>query len=245
MNLQISRIPANIYMQYVQLKAYVTQAGTGGNNEVTLHHLSHNNTYYENNITSCLGNCQFWTDMGDGASYAAMNITTGYNRFNLNPSIIDLNASLGTQSWFGYGFVSHTGENITLHGNQDAKMAGRDFALSDQRPLLNITYITNPANESDGRIAIEQGIYNTINTSINTGQQVYFTNATANTHSLNKFDKYTQKLNQSWAFNYVTEGESFTNLPGWVNRLIVWENNTLTTDQITAQVTGTVTNTTS
>ncbi len=239
-----STIPRDASIQKIDLLLYSTQAGTGGNNNLSIHPLEKNNTQYANENQSCFGNCNHYVDAGNGTFYTSKNTSSGFNLFNVDSSINDFTTTLQSQSWFSYGLVSHDGESQFVHGNQDARIAGKDYPFPSNRPVLNITYITNPANESDGRTAIETGINSTINTPITTDQQIYVVNWSSSTQTLNKFDKYTQKNNQSWAFNYVTAGESFTNIPSWLNRLIIWENNTLTTDQITSQVQGIIANTT-
>ncbi|MCH7645975.1 MAG: hypothetical protein IH788_02110, partial [Nitrospinae bacterium] len=57
-----------------------------------------------------------------------------------------------------------------------------------------------------------------------------------NQHFLGSFDKSTSQENQTWAFNYVTEGESFTNIPSLFTILNIWENQTLSSEEITFQV---------
>ncbi len=239
-----STVPQSASIQKIDLTLFSTQAGTTGNNNISIHPLEKNNTQYTTENQSCLGNCNHYTDAGNGTLFVSKNTSAGFNTFNLDASITEFYTALQSRSWFSYGLTSHDGESQQVHGNQDARIASKDYPTPNNRPLLNITYILNPANESDGRIAIEVGINNTINTSIITNQQIYTANWSANTQTLTTFDKYTQRSNQSRAFNYVTSGESFTNLATWLNRLIIWENTTLTTDQITNQVQGIITNTT-
>jgi hypothetical protein len=91
-------------------------------------------------------------------------------------------------------------------------------------------------NESSGRQAIEEGIKVSIpDTPVQTVQQIYILNEN-NQHFLGTFDKSTQKNNQSWAFNYLTEGEPFTNIPSLFTILNIWENYSLTYQEIKNQV---------
>ena len=104
---------------------------------------------------------------------------------------------------------------------------------SSKSPKLYITY---GANETDVNSAIEQGINNSLpNNPIQTIQQIYLVNQTSG-HFLGTFDKATIRNNQTWAFNYVSGGESFINMPSLFNILNVWENQSLTFSEIVSQV---------
>ncbi len=93
-----------------------------------------------------------------------------------------------------------------------------------------------PASESDGRQAIEDGINSAIpGSDILTSHQLYVVNKSG---SQNKglFDKMAIKNNQTWAFNYITSGESSTNIPSLLRTVNIWENQSLTKAQIRSQV---------
>lgn len=236
-----STIPKNASIQKIDLTTYSTQAGTVGNNNISIHPLEKNNTQYSTENQTCLGNCNHHADAGNGTLYTSKNTTAGYNTFNLDTSINEFTTALQTQSWFSYGLSSHDGESQHVHGNQDARIASKDYPTPNNRPFLNITYILNQANETQARTAIETAIQNTLGTQNQTNKQIYVVKGT---HSFNTFDMYTEKNNQSWTFNYITGTETFTNLPSLFRVLNVWENQTLTTTQITEQVTNFITNTT-
>jgi len=92
------------------------------------------------------------------------------------------------------------------------------------------------ANETRGDDAIVEGINNAIPTAtIYTYQQVYTVNST-NSQTTGRFDKVAILNNQTWAFNYVTLGEDFTNLIRLRNTVVVWENQSLSYNQIVHQV---------
>jgi hypothetical protein len=97
--------------------------------------------------------------------------------------------------------------------------------------------IYNIANESQGRAAIIEGIQNTLGTNvpIYTDQQIYIRYLDGS-QLLSQFDEAVISGNQTWAFNYVTSGESYTNMSDLGNTVLVWENSSLTTTQITSQV---------
>lgn len=79
-------------------------------------------------------------------------------------------------------------------------------------------------NETGGRAAIAQGIQDALgnNTLIYTDQQIYTRNLT-NGQQLGRFDKVAVYGSQRWAFNYITTGESFTNIRNMTPVLYVWE----------------------
>lgn len=92
------------------------------------------------------------------------------------------------------------------------------------------------ANESEGRDAIEEGINNTIpNSTRYEDQQIYIINETGD-HSTGLFDIVTIEGNQTWAFNYVTGNESFTNVNPILTIVNIWESASLAYSQIVSQV---------
>ena len=55
---------------------------------------------------------------------------------------------------------------------------------------------------------------------------------------MGKFDKVAILGNQTWSFNYLTSGESYTNVNGLGIIVNIWENQTLSYSEIVAQVEG-------
>lgn len=102
----------------------------------------------------------------------------------------------------------------------------------------NSTTITTAA-ESEGRTAIESGIAASTASSgtIYTDQQVYIRYLNG-TQKLGTFDKVLIEGSQRWLFNYNTTGESYTNMEDIAPVIYVWENTSLTTTNITHQVSG-------
>lgn len=105
--------------------------------------------------------------------------------------------------------------------------------------------LTSPiANETEGRSAIEQGIYNaTPSATIYTDLEVdirYFNGTQKN----GVFDKVSFNGTQRWGFNYVTGSESFTNMANSSYEVFnAWEDDTLTFSQIFDAVRNFITNT--
>ena len=240
-----SMIPRNASIQKIELTLYSTQAGTGGNNNISIHSLEKNNTQYTTENQSCLGNCNHYIDTGNGTLYTSLITNAGFNIYNLDVSIAEFTTALQTRSWFSYGITSHDGESQYVHGNQDARIAGKSYTFPNNRPVLNITYITNPANETEGRLSIEEGIHRALSDTqaISSNKQIYAVYSSGS-HSFHSFDKYTDKDNQSWSFNYVTTGETFTNMLSLLRIVSIWENQTLASSQIVTQVENFITNTT-
>ena len=94
----------------------------------------------------------------------------------------------------------------------------------------------NIANEATGDSAIEEAIANIIaNSSITSDQQIYLVDNSGN-HSLGTYDKVAILGSQTWAFNYVTGGESFTGMNSLFEVLNIWQNQTLSSGDIVSQV---------
>ena len=101
---------------------------------------------------------------------------------------------------------------------------------------LNSSSVLMPgANESYGRQAIEQGINNILNNTIYTDQQIYI-RYLDNIQKTSKFDKVVTLNNQTWAFNYITINETLGNMSSLKNIVNIWENSTLTYNEIVTQV---------
>ncbi len=93
------------------------------------------------------------------------------------------------------------------------------------------------ANETDGDQAIVNGITNALgsNATVYSDQKLYMRNTTGG-QLQGTFDRVAVQGNQTWAFNYVTEGESLTNISSLFRTVNVWENQSINSSQITSQV---------
>jgi hypothetical protein len=105
------------------------------------------------------------------------------------------------------------------------------------KPTLTIEYEEIVTNETLAREAIVEGINNTTpNATIYTDLEVNirYMNGTQNN---GVFDKVAFLSSQRWGFNYITESENYTNMSSSsYNIFNVWENTSLTYDQIVSQV---------
>ena len=163
----------------------------------------------------------------------------------------------GTSDWggttgFKTKFINHTWINTTGYTNYRlldgwtpstgqyayVEVRASEYSGTTYDPLLQVLYETPVGdNESFARQAIEEGIDNSVLTDpeINTDQQIYIRYVN-NTHALGGFDKFTTENNQTWVFNYVTSGESYTNIGSLSNIVNVWENSSLAYETIVTQV---------
>ncbi|MBI1972573.1 LamG domain-containing protein [Candidatus Woesearchaeota archaeon] len=99
----------------------------------------------------------------------------------------------------------------------------------------NITF-TLFADEFEGRKAIERGIRNVTATApVFMDSQVH-TGDTSNNQQLGRFDTFTQNDKQNYAFNYITEGETYMNMNNFDSNIYFLEIINLTGDSITEQV---------
>jgi len=120
-----------------------------------------------------------------------------------------------------------------------------DLVGNLQNYTWNFNVTGGGINESQARTAIEQGINNSVlnNQTPSTDQQIYISYINT-TQMLATFDKVATEGNQTWAFNYISENESFSGMIGlYNNSLTIWENQSLTEAEITQQVQELINNT--
>jgi len=202
---------------------------TTSSNFVNITHMEGNSSTYPDNYDNCQGNCNFYNDMGNGTLYSDNNTLSGTN-FYLNLSfnsqgILNIQNSLVNNTF-------STGINTDV-STKTITISARDNTNTTRRPKLIIIY---EINSSEGNRAIEIGINNSLpNNPITSNQQIYLVN-TSGQHFLGKFDKATILGNQTWAFNYIALGESFTNIPSLFKVLNIWENQSLSFNEIVNQV---------
>ena len=124
---------------------------------------------------------------------------------------------------------------IGIGSRPKAYYMGRLLGLRGVSP--NIKVYKDFLSELEARTAIETGITNALGSgvSVYTDQQIYIRYFNG-TQSLGTFDKFAIYGDQRWAFNYVTENESFTHMNSIGTTVNIWENQSLTTEQITNQV---------
>ena len=136
-----------------------------------------------------------------------------------------------------YRISKKTANSLSILWNAYACDIYSNCAFNATNYTLNFEEPIAVANETEGRNAIEQGIYNaTPLATIYTDLEVdirYFNGTQDN----GIFDKVSFNGTQRWGFNYVTSGESFTNMASSsYNVFNVWENSSLTYNQIMNQV---------
>jgi hypothetical protein len=99
---------------------------------------------------------------------------------------------------------------------------------------LTYVYVPSTANESAARTAIETGINSALTSkTIYYDQRIY---TYTGTHNLGRFDLFVVSGNKRWGFNYITGNDTYTNIPSVGTTINIWENASLTEDQITSQV---------
>ena len=118
------------------------------------------------------------------------------------------------------------------------KVLATDSVNTNESVVGNLTI--GFLNETEERNAILQGINNSLgNVSVYYDYYIKRMNSTAN--QTEKFDVVTEYQNQTWAFNYISYVEAFTNmanLPASSSNpvLVIWENESLNSTEITYQV---------
>lgn len=227
MDWNLTSIPDMGTILYAILNMYVEY--TTAPNFINLTHIEKNSFERVNNQTE---NENFFNDMRNGTVYYSIGIPIplggfAYDFYLNQEAINDITAAFNTDMNFSVGFDTDYSQNITF--------SARDHPNSNQRPTLILVYdITN----SSANAAIERGINNSLpNNPISTSQQVYVVDMNAQ-HFLGRFDKVTQKNNQTWAFNYINVGlgDSWINMSSLLNIVNVWQSSNLNTTQITSQV---------
>ena len=181
-------------------------------------------------------NWQVWTS--NLGSYVRMSTTTfnatGGNANHTHASQTVVSDSASASNIYLFGSANTTGSGHTHNFN---------FSLSvvnNSPPATNTIFATYSgviANETEGRNAIEEGIYN------KTSSATIYTDLEVDIRYLNGtqdngvFDKVSFNGTQRWAFNYITSGESFTNMASSSYKIFnVWENTSLTYSQIVNKV---------
>ena len=195
---------------------------------------------YWSGSDSVLSGCGFGDFGGDdGISVCNVSFVEGCNEFGCSFDKTHVRVqNLGGAVVVGSG-GGIEGFMYLINTSEDVSMDNRSFLFFEYSNSINVSSnkILIPvdyANESEGRKAIEEGVNNSLpNNLIESDKQVYLFDGV---HSLGRFDKLTRKNNQTWVFNYVTEGESLVDINSLFNVLNVWENESLTYGQIVGQV---------
>ncbi len=202
-------------------------------NKINLTHMEKNSSQYTNDLS---GNSKFYSDMLNGTVYsnysAQSNTTNIFVNFTFNQQgINDLNSAFSGSKRFSFGIHSD---------NSNDTISARDNSNSSRRPYMLITY---DISNSSANEAIEEGIMNVIpGIPISSNQQIYLVNQNGE-HYLGRFDKSTDKDNQTWAFNYFSGSESMINMSSLFNILNIWQNSSVNYTEIVNQVRAFINNT--
>ncbi len=156
---------------------------------------------------------------------------------NATHSMGSQNFTTGAGAGKNTNLISETTPATSGHTHQITVTTGQ---TTNEPQYTNITLFVLTsmiANESEGRNAIVEGINNTIpNAIIYTDLEVdvRYLNGT---QAKGSFDKIAFNSTKRWAFNYITSGESFTNILSSSYKIFnVWENTSLSYGQIVEQV---------
>jgi hypothetical protein len=140
--------------------------------------------------------------------------------------------------------IAHYNATLTYHNFTNLTGGNYIFKAHSQNSLGNINSTEERtvtieslevANETQGRLAIEEGINNILTGIILTDEQIYI-GYISDSSELGVFDKIISYGDQTWAFNYVTDGESSTNIGSLKNIVNTWEHSDLTYEEIVSQV---------
>jgi len=142
----ISAIAPGSTITGLLLKTTVARVGTGGSEEISLHHIEQRNISYED---TSFGNPLYYEDMGNYTLYNTTNITdygTGELIFNLSNVIPEFQSIIGVRDWFGFGFNTSFNTETSIPGVDinSTRIGSRRANTVNNRPYLNVTFIEPP-----------------------------------------------------------------------------------------------------
>lgn len=223
-------LPKNATIQDINLTLYFAAAADQKNENVYIRTMDGNATSYPDNK---IGNQNYYADMGNGTILLNTTVNSiGFRSYNLTAAgASDLFNKRLAQAWWGIGF--HTlPEDAT--GITPQQISAANDANVSRRPVLTITYAQ--ATEAEGDAAIEQGINNALASPTIYSEPYVATRKTNNTQQLGKFDRVASSGGKRWAFNYVSSGESFTQMTNLSTTVFVFEITNLAAEEIRQQV---------
>jgi parallel beta-helix repeat protein len=164
-----------------------------------------------------------------------VNDSKGNIEFNGNAGADGLtDAFISNDAVLGVGNTTYNNHTINAsYSGYANSLISYNISSSGTYPIV----LGIPANESSGRNAIEEGINNIIpGSTVYTDLKIdirYFNG----TQTTGTFDKVAFYNNQRWAFNYVTSGESYTNMFNSSYKVLnVWENSNMSYNSIVNSV---------
>src|SRR3989344_349720 len=226
----VSAIPDYSHVSGILLSVYSVVPGESiVNVSINFSQIEGGSEFYNNNKNECQGNCHFYIDMENGTLYTSTQIQTdSVGSITLQSAANDLEEALITDDIFKIGISSWSEYNQT-------NIRSKDAPNPSNRPVLSVVY---GANSTDANSAIVEGIGNILpGNPIESGQKVYLVDENGQ-HYTGTFDKTTIFGNQSWVFNYVLPSESFIGMPSLFRVLNVWEEESLTYQEIVDEVGG-------
>ncbi len=222
-------LPKNATLQDINLTLYFTKAADSKNENVYIKTMDGNSTTY---LDTNSGNQNYYADMANGTEllHAVVN-SVGFQSFNLTNATANLFDKRLTQTWWGLGFHT-TPEDGT--GSTPQHISAANDADVSKRPVLRVTYA--PATEAEADAAIEQGIKNALASPTIYAEQQVYTRKTANLQQFGRFDRVAASGAKRWTFNYVSSGESFTNMTNLSTTVFVFEMTNLAAEEIRQQI---------
>ncbi|GEM_PF-3142303 len=202
---------------------------------LSIWHMEGNNNSYPDTTGDCpSGNCLFYNDMANGTEYnrSIIGFKNGHIIIEMPPSAVsDIENSLSDDLWSIGLSTTHT---------SSVSVGAKDNSIPENRPKITIVY---GANQTNSDSAIEKGINNSLpGNPVKSAQQVYLVNENGN-HYLGTFNKATILYNQTWVFYYTNNPATLLNIPSLFSVLNVWENQTLSYEEIVSQVESFINNT--
>lgn len=172
-------------------------------------------------------------------------VPVNYSYINISLNSSDTNSSVRVSAnngvnWTSWYTSANNGQSLplTVAGSQLMFQINLIGGTATYSPVVYSFGLVNSSvvsiSESSARTAIETGINNALSTkTIYYDQRIY---TYTGIHNFGKFDIFVVSGNKRWAFNYLTGNETYTNMQSIGTTLNVWENISLTTNQITEQV---------
>ena len=230
----ISAIPDSADILNLSLLLFAGDPATPFNYNASITHMDGSIASYPDDPP---GNDALFEDIGNGTAYTtAFHNALGPHYFNISNATAEFVSKLPTDS-FSIGILNLRDNSIPLTENQtEWSYAPSEYSNVNQRPVLTVTYSIAGANETEGDAAITQGILNSLPTAVIHPEQQVYTRSAAGTQQLGRFDRIAIFNNQRWAFNYITSGESFTNMNNISTNFYVLELTDLFASDITARV---------
>jgi len=221
-----------------------TEPGNDSKKNMSVHSMQNYATnLYPDNAS---GNLDLWEDAGNSTVIGWINLSDGSLKV---PTEYDLDYSSDSMlqsainnpnTLYSIG-LTNLDEGTTC--GVTTRFYSSEAVNSSRRPSITITYNMSGANESEGDDAIEQGILNVLPDAIIKDEQQVNIDFAGPGREIGRFDKYVINGSKRWGFNYVTEGENFTNMNNLSTVYYVMEMEDMLAEDITSAVEDFITST--